>query len=213
MRVCIGVVAHTSRKQMADTLAEKVSAAIVAVDDGSLGCNRNHVQVWKYLAEHDSDWTVVLEDDAIPVDDFRTQLHQALEYAPTNVVSLYLGTGRPPQWQTRIKDALAKAHANDACYIVTTHLLHAVAVAIKTPHIPHMLAHAEAKRYLPIDEAISNWARLHNRNPIAYTVPSLVDHADGLTLVKHRDGSPRNKPRKAWTVGTRSTWTTQAVTM
>src|SRR5512139_644190 len=212
MRVCIGVVAHTSRKTMAEQLAEQVSAATVAVDDGRLGCRGNHLQVWKYLAAHDSDWTVVLEDDAVPVDDFRHQLHQALTHTPCPVTSLYLGTGRPPHWQTRIRDAVAKAHANDASYIVTTHLLHAVAAAVKTPLIPHMLAHIEAKQYLPIDEAISQWAKRAGHS-IAYTMPSICQHHDGPTLVKHRDGSPRNKPRKAWTVGVRTTWTAQAVTM
>lgn len=50
----------------------------------------------------------------------------------------------------------------------------------------------------PIDFAIGNaWRKLTGRNVI-YTIPSLVDHADGPSVELHADGQPRREVRKAW---------------
>ncbi|WP_201787835.1 hypothetical protein [Klebsiella pneumoniae] len=60
----------------------------------------------------------------------------------------------------------------------------------------------------PIDEAISAWAR-HQGHTIAYTWPSLIDHADETPMIATRnDNQPRPPGRVAWQHGTRDTWTT-----
>jgi hypothetical protein len=66
------------------------------------------------------------------------------------------------------------------------------------------------KFYLPIDENIGQWSRRQGW-PIAYTVPSLVDHADGPTLITHPDGAEREPGRVAWRTGTHFTWNSDAV--
>lgn len=203
----IGVVGHVSRLPMAQQLAGKVCAQYVSIDDGTLGCSGNHLKVWATLAERnpDAEWLCVLEDDAIPCTNFRHQLNQALAVAPTPIVSLYLGTGFPTQWQRFIRAAVAKADTDNATWIASTDLLHAVGYAIHTNLIPDMLTHTNAT--LPIDQAISAWAR-RNKHQVAYTWPSLVDHHDGQPAITHRhDGRPRNKPRKAWRHGTHEHWT------
>lgn len=213
MRVASGVVGHIARQHMASTLADQIDADYVSIDDGTLGAGGNHVRVWTHLAQEDADWMLVCEDDAVPVQGFTQQLHAALNNSPSClIVSLYLGTGRPPHHQNRIRDAVAKAHANDAAYIVDKHLLHAVAVAVKSELLPPMLKHVQRKKYLPIDEAIGQFARTH-KHMIAYTFPSLVQHRDTPTVMKHRDGQPRSTPRVAWHVGTRTDWTTGSVAM
>jgi hypothetical protein len=50
-----------------------------------------------------------------------------------------------------------------------------------------------------------------NNVEVAYTVPSLVDHADGPTLVQHRDSSVREPGRVAWKTGTRRKWDSNSV--
>jgi hypothetical protein len=204
----IGIVAHQCREQLADHLAQQTQAAVISVDDGSMGANTNHQTVWKHLSTEDTTWSVVLEDDAMPVTGFRKHLGKALTAAPTSIVSLYLGKQRPPQYQADIQEALDKADANQAHWIVGTQLFHAVGTAIRTELLPDMLANM--KFYLPIDENIGQWSRRQGW-PIAYTVPSLVDHADGPTLITHPDGAEREPGRVAWRTGTHFTWNSDAV--
>lgn len=203
----IGIVAHTARATQARQLSDTVKAAFISIDNGLMGCDTNHRTVQQHLAEYPSTWSVILEDDAEPVEGFREQLHSALLMAPTPVVSLYLGRKRPPHWQKRIATALTEAQHQDACWVMSTHLLHAVGYAIKTELLPSLLTHTST---LPSDQHIGEWCRRFG-HLISYTVPSLIDHQDGPTIVDHPDGDPRRPGRKAWTVGTRHQWTTTAV--
>lgn len=212
--IAIGIVAHTDRLAQANTLASQVEAEHIAIDDGVLGCEGNHRRVWRHLAHSGAYWTVVLEDDALPVPFFRTQLAAALAVAPAGIVSLYLGRSRPPQWQQRIERATYAATAHEASFILHTRLLHCVGVAIKSRLVGDMvdITATAACHGLPMDEAITAWARAH-RYGVAYTWPSLVDHADGPTLAYHRDHAQRDAPRKAWSAGTRKRWGTAQVAM
>lgn len=209
MNIAIGIVAHTRRASQAQQLAAAVAADTMSVDPGTIGPTANHRAVWKACADLGADWTVVLEDDAVPAQDFRQQLAAMLDTAPTPVVSLYLGTGRPPQWQPWALHAVKLATKTDACHIRARRLLHAVGVAIRTDLVEDMLAHTAGTT--PIDEAITDWAAGPAAAEISYCFPSLVDHADGPTVTRHRDGAPRTQPRKAWRHGTRDTWTELAV--
>lgn len=200
MTATIGIVGHTARQTEAQALAQLIGADILSIDDGTLGCNRNHLKVWTHLAEHNTgEWATVLEDDAIPCNNFRDQLDQALAVAPTPIVSLYLGRQRPYGYQDRI----AAAINTDACWLLAPRLLHAVAVAIHTNLLADMLTSLPTN--IPIDRAISAWAP----HTVAYTNPSLVDHRDG-TPVAHPAGS-RQPGRTAWHTGTRDGWTADAV--
>jgi hypothetical protein len=206
--VTIGIVAHIARQAQAQALAERVDATHVCVDDGSLGCEGNHYRTWDLLKRAPTPWAVVLEDDAVPVRDFAAQLDGVLAYAPTPLVSLYLGRSRPPAWQNWIRQATLRADHADACYIESRRLLHGVGVAMHTGLIGAMLRQTRhLDRGTPVDEAITLWAR-HQRPPltVSYCWPSIVDHLDGPTLVAHRDGKPRATARKAWAVGSRNRW-------
>lgn len=207
MFATIGIVTHTARSTQANALAKAVQAHLVSVDDGTMGCDQNHATVQTHLANVTSTWTVVLEDDAEPVDDFLTQLRNALTMAPTPIVSLYYGKLRPPHWERRKATALMQARAEDAHWIVGSHLLHAVGYAIRTELLPSLLNHMTT---MPVDQHITDWARQHGYL-IGYTHPSLVDHADGPTIVDHPDRQPRRPGRKAHSVGGRDIWTTKAV--
>jgi GR25 family glycosyltransferase involved in LPS biosynthesis len=201
MRISYAVVGHTSRQSQAEALAQTLNATL-SLDDGTLGEGINHDRAWVAATTQDSDWSVVLEDDAVPIHDFQVQLAEALANAPAPIVSAYLGTSRPPQYQRRIQQALAR----DTHWILSNELLHHVAVAIRTNLVGQMLTAVECST-LPADYRIGSWARQCDY-PIAYTNPSLVDHADGPTVIIHQDGQPRHAPRKAWQVGTRTRWCT-----
>lgn len=210
--VTIGIVAHVARSKQASDLREQVQASYVAYDFGALGCTANHLRVWEHLAQADTPWVLVLEDDALPVNEFRPQLDMALAVAPSPVVSLYLGTGNPTHWQRPIERALNRADKAQAQWLTGKHLLHAVAIAMHTSLVPSMLDSVRHDR-VPIDEAISRWIGKQQLS-VSYTVPSLCDHADTPSVIgRHPDGRGRTQPRRAWRTGTRSEWRSNTTTL
>jgi GR25 family glycosyltransferase involved in LPS biosynthesis len=200
----IGIVAHTARSAQAQHLADLTGAAFISFDDGTLGCAANHTQAWQQLVTAGTEWVAVLEDDAIPVNNFRAQLEQALAVAPSPIVSLYLGTSRPKHWQHFVTAAVHHANQADVSWLTATHLLHCVGVAVRTEHAPLMAAWCSH-----LDQPLDDHPV--GQHLIAYTWPSLVDHADETTVVLHPDGQTRDRPRVAHRVGTRGTWTDRTV--
>lgn len=213
----VAVVAHNTREKRAERLADFVNAEFLTLDDGSLGPGRNHVVAWEWLAEGDSQWSVVLEDDAMPVKGFQEQLAAMLKRAPDPVVSLYLGRGRPRHWQPSIQQVITRPEH----FLRAPELLHHVGVAVRNTHLSSMLAflgHQNLRR-VPIDEAVGRWVR-HRRIMVSYCNPSIVDHDANIptSILTHtsthaaetgRRDDPR-EVRKAWQHGTRVLWTSQA---
>jgi len=208
--ISFAVVAHSSRLEAATELAKTVGG-VIALDSGDVGPGANHLRAWALTETLEEPWCCTLEDDALPVPGFVQQAQEALAVVPAGVVSFYTGTTRPARWQERIAPAVSVADRTNACWLIGTHTLHAVAIAIRTELRDDWLDFA-AGNPLPIDERMSAWciARGHR---VAYTWPSLVQHADGPTLVRHANTAGAHGPRKAWRTGTRDTWTDKAVTM
>jgi hypothetical protein len=226
----IAIVSHVDRTDAAWRLANVVDSSFIAVDDGTIGAGYNHRNAWKYVHENsNSGWGIVLEDDALPVPNFRTQLWEALEKAPSPVVSLYLGRARPPAWQPGIMRTFGDlaVDGNDPNWLMAPTLLHHVGVAMKSSLIPLMLDYVPWKMRggAAIDEAIGMWCqRMHIQ--VAYSTPSLLDHDHTLpTLIQNRTSMlmhvlsgagdtgerPTDDPsqvRRAWKVGERKRWDT-----
>lgn len=201
------IVAHHSRAEQATDLALTVGADEILFDDGTLGAAGNHRRAWDlHTANTHTGWALVLEDDAVPCTGFRDQLDEALNCAPTDIVSLYLGRTRPPHWQGRIEQATTRADLLSNAWIVGSHLLHAVGVSAR-----HDLAWQMATWTRHLAEPVDG--RPVGDEPISYTWPSLVDHADGPTVTDHPDGTARTTPRTAWRHGTRAQWGTHYVVM
>lgn len=176
-----------------------------------MGARANHLSAWSTLAEMDSEWSLVLEDDALPVTDFRHNVISALDVAPSPIVSLYLGTGNPICWQPRIERALNWADKRDANWLLCRNLIHAVAVVVKTSHIESMLDSLYCIDD-PIDESITAWAvKRFGVQSVSYTIPSLCDHNDGPTLMRHADNRRRVAQRVAWRRGMRDQWNSDVV--
>lgn len=208
MTVAIAVVADVRRGGMGRDLAEQVKADHISGDDGTLGCRGNHVKAWTWHAKNPADWHLVLEDDAQPVPDFRAQLDAALDAAPANIVSLYLGGGYIDD--ILVKNSIEKAERTGADWITTQgRVLSAVAVAMRHDMVAPMLTGLDTRRGHAIDRAMSLWTRGFAQR-VAYPVPSLVDHADQPSLVRpHR----RCAPRRAMRVGGHEHWGSKTIFM
>ncbi|MBF6515251.1 hypothetical protein IU421_13270 [Nocardia cyriacigeorgica] len=208
--VAFGVVAHQARRAAALALADPLGA-YVSLDDGVLGAEANHLRVWEVLADASAEWVCVLEDDAVPSPNFLAQITAALTVAPSPVVSLYLGRARPPGVQSRIQGAIRRLDAEGACWITADRMLHAVGICVRANLTDDMLVHLRrAPDRFPADERYNTWLRVR-RHRVAYAVPSLVEHADGPTLIDHPDRQARTEPRHAWRAGWRPVWSSRSV--
>lgn len=201
--IAVGIVAHPSRRDMALALAERTVAEEVWFDEDSDGEQATHQATLELVLAYDADWAVLLEDDAVPVPNFRDCLIEALATAPLGIVSLYLGTGRwagtsPRHHEQVVRGLIEDADQEGARWITTGALWHAVGVAIPRTHAATLLAYLR-DTVLPTDEAITAWCRA-TRTPVHYTWPSLVDHHDGPTVTLHPDGQQRTQERRAWRV-------------
>jgi hypothetical protein len=197
----------------ANNLFHEIAADRIFIDDGTLGGPGNHRWAWAELActASESEWIVVIEDDALPCNDFREQLDSALDVCPVDIASFYLGKCRPKPWMPFVEQAVARALSEQACWITSDAVIHAVCVAIRGPELVESMLNRTSKHFRPIDERISFWCRQFGHET-CYSFPSLVDHDDDLpTTVVHPDREEREKGRVAWRFGSRDRWTSKSI--
>lgn len=184
------VVGHHSRYKQALCLAESLGAVLL-IDSGDHGANWNHRRALEWAAEQ-SCRVVVIEDDALPIHGFHEAVVEWLARFPDNLISFYLGTGRPPQYQLDIASKLIAADRARAEYITLPRLIHGVCYSVPQQHIQRVLdkwSHSKAADYA-VGDAYGS--------PVLYPCYSLVDHADGALAEKPQDNMPRTERRKAW---------------
>ncbi|KMV33920.1 hypothetical protein [Franconibacter pulveris] len=184
------VVGHHARREQAEELAESL-AAYLLVDEDDFGANWNHRRALEWAAGQNS-LVVVVEDDALPVEGFQALATEWLSRFPDSLISFYLGTGRPPQYQLEIATKLIAADRERAEHITMQRLVHAVCYSVPPKLIPKVLARWDASK--PADYAVGDACG----GPVIYPCNSLVDHADGLPVEKHPDRQPRRERRRAW---------------
>ncbi len=135
---------------------------------------------------------VVLEDDAQPVGGFTEQVGEWLVRFPDNLISFYLGTGRPPQYQMEIATKLIVSDKTKADFITIPRLIHGVCYSVPQQHLARVLARWDSSK--AADYAVGD----AHGGSVVYPCYSLVDHADGQSVEIPHDNMPRLERRKAW---------------
>lgn len=194
------IMAHVARTPHANKLAHDLNATI-SLDDGALGENTNGDRAWS-MVDKRAEWGLVVQDDALPVDGLTEKLEVALKSAPETLVSLYVGTIRP-RWQA-VNEATQEADANGYAWLRANALLWGVAVAMPTSLIDETLEQCRGIKNVAYDQRLGLPFRWRQKQ-IYYLWPSLVDHADGKSLVGHRC-----EGRRARRLGTASDYGTPA---
>lgn len=184
------VVGHHARRALAERLALKLGAHLL-IDEEDHGANWNHRRALVWAAEQ-SCRVVVLEDDAIPVRWFVPLAAEWLARFPDDMISFYLGTGRPPQYQKEIAGMLVDADRVCGDHIVLSKLIHGVCYSLPQDKLKHMLKAWDAT--LAADYAVGQ----AYGGRVVYPCYSLVDHADLPTVERHPDNEPRTERRRAW---------------
>ncbi|HDR2338870.1 TPA: hypothetical protein QCH56_004127 [Enterobacter roggenkampii] len=184
------VVGHHIRVGQAQRLAALLDAHLL-VDDSNHGANWNHRRAIEWAAEQPCR-VVVLEDDALPVHGFTDKVTDWLARFPDDMLSFYLGTGRPPQYQKEIADWLIVADKSRADFITLQRLIHGVCYSIPPQSVSRVLSQWDRSK--PADYAVGD----AYGGAVVYPCYSLVDHADGESVERHPDSAPRTERRRAW---------------
>ncbi|MDM3311196.1 MULTISPECIES: hypothetical protein [Citrobacter] len=184
------VVGHHTRFAAAALLAGELGAHLL-IDEGSNGANWNHRRAIEWAAEQPCR-VVVLEDDALPVRGFTAKVTDWLVRFPDDMLSFYLGTGRPPQYQQEIADWLIVADKIRADFITLQRLIHGVCYSIPPQHLNRVLSRWDSGK--PADYAVGD----AYGGSVVYPCYSLVNHADGESVERHPDSAPRTERRRAW---------------
>lgn len=176
------VVGHIKREEMANELASSLGDSHLWVDDGSLGEWKNHLRAWKHAESSGASHAVILQDDAVPIEQFPEVVLEAIAQKSGELISLYVGTRRPRT--VEVIRAVGRAQKEEACWLTADTLMWGVGVVVPTVLIPEILD-TVSKSKLPYDQRIGYWAEKRGRL-VYYTWPSLVDHADEPTVIKGR---------------------------
>lgn len=178
------VAAVPSRREMAERLAEATNATIVW--DRGLGQLDTMTRAWE--SRQGADYTLVIEDDAVPHPDFLWHLAQVPQNAPAVApISLYLGRDRRLVHR-RISEAVKSASCNRVSWLRCNRLLHGVAVTLPESLIDPMLQGVSGTN--AYDDRMSAYFQ-KNKIHTYYTVGSLVDHDDGPSASGHDRGFVR----------------------
>ncbi|HCM7226086.1 hypothetical protein ACU61D_11040 [Klebsiella aerogenes] len=184
------VVGHHTRTGHAQRLAAMLDAHLL-IDGSNHGANWNHRRALEW-ASCQPCRVVVLEDDAMPVAGFIDLVVDWLNRFPESLVSFYLGTGRPPQYQMQIAERFIVADRIQAHHITLPRLIHGVCYSVPPQHIERVLYRWDSSK--PADYAVGD----AYGGVVVYPCYSLVDHADGEPVEHHPDSAPRTERRRAW---------------
>ncbi|WP_430493354.1 hypothetical protein [Enterobacter mori] len=184
------VIGHYLRIEQAQHLAGQLQAHLF-IDETGQGANWNHRRAIQWAAEQTCR-VVVLEDDALPVEGFTEKVTDWLVRFPDDMLSFYLGTGRPPQYQKEIAEMLVDADRVCGDHIVLSKLIHGVCYSPPQGRLARMLN--AWNKTLAADYAVGE--AFGGR--VIYPCYSLVDHADLPTVERHPDNEPRTERRRAW---------------
>lgn len=182
------IVGHPSRARAALDLTTRLSG-VLFMDHRGAGAYANHRRALEWAARQEDRVTIV-EDDALPVDRAVELAEAWADWYPNELLSFYLGTGHPREWQALVDDQL-----NGGTDVVCLpKLIHGVAYSLPQRVVRHVLDAMEAG---PADFAIGDaWVKLTGR-PVVYPVESLFDHDDGPSIVQGQRARTPRAPRRA----------------
>lgn len=184
------VVGHHSRRHQAEQLADLLNAHLL-IDEGQHGANWNHRRAIEWASQQQCR-VVILEDDAVLVNGFTEKVTAWLSRFPDELLSFYLGTGRPPQYQNEIAGMLVESDRINGDYIALSKLIHGVCYSLPVNKVQQVLS--RWNQTLAADYAVGD--AFGSR--VIYPCYSLVDHADTPTVERHPDNEPRTERRRAW---------------
>lgn len=134
-----------------------------------------------------SDYSMVIQDDALVCRDLIPGLEKALDHVPTKaIVSPFVGTRRPTA--VRMERAAQLADEQNATWLILGPLNWGVAIVVPTHTIRDMIKWCDKQTYPNYDKRVGQFYRRVLPWPTWHTWPNLVEHQDVPSLVGHGGG-------------------------
>lgn len=185
------IVAHPSRAHHVARLQDCLPVMTTVID--TVSAKSGHLSALR-IASQLSERVAIMEDDAIPIRDFEALSDWWDMRRPDDLLSFYLGTSRPRQFQPMISERMNRADRRGDADIWLPTLIHGVCYSIPRHGVADVLARTEMlDRVLEADFAVgAAWGM-----PVCYPIESLVQHRDEAPVERHPDGQARSEPRVA----------------
>lgn len=170
MNISHAIMAHPSRRELAEPLAERLEAPIV-YDEKGVEWDTGRRALLAY--DPAADWHAVIQDDAILATHFEPALWAACGAAGEHPLGLYLGRVRPqPRTYSR---AVTMALEHGTPWVEAVGPRWGVGIAIPTRFIPALVAQADLYSHPHYDARVTRFFKMANVYA-RYPIPSLVDH-------------------------------------
>jgi hypothetical protein len=194
-RLSVAIMAHRKREQWVEEyLVPRLPGARVVWDRMN---DRWDTGARSILAHDDSQWHLVVQDDALLPEDFLPGVEKMLRHVPPDSpVGLYYGRVRPRELETR--RLIAEAQKTQAPFIVHNGPWWGVGIVIPSAHSRRIVEFGDKQTHVPnYDRRIS---RFYDSEGIDcyYPQPSLIEHRHGEenpSLVPGRTGTNRRAYR------------------
>lgn len=203
MNISIAIASHPNRAKQAKALFEKLNKqgfyhiSLNTQYDADISHKLQwDTMTYSWQSCFDSDWHIVIEDDAIISDNFYYNVRQALENVPDKNATVSFYTGKVKPFPYKVEDAVKEANKENASWIKFNRICWGVCIAMPTRRVANMNLYLNS-RYMntPYDQRISTYHQIKGL-PVYYTNPSLVDHDYKLgSLYSHQDNKLK---RVAW---------------
>ncbi len=192
VRLSVAMMAHPARTASVTRMLAALDGDVSVVWDkrnNRWDTGRRAMSAYDPKATHHA----VIQDDLYVCRDLCAGLQEALTHIPRDVpLCGYVGRVRPYR---QLIDAAVERTAGRKVSWLTMHVLAwGPLVVVPVAAIPEMLAYCDTlKRLENYDLRLSRFWGLERRSLVWYTWPSLVDHADGPSMVPGRAGVDRAK--------------------
>jgi hypothetical protein len=190
MKLSCSIMAHRSRADLVEELCAALDRDVPVAWDPNYETSKDPERRWHtgslawQLAEEDSDWHIVLQDDAMPVPDLLAGLEKGLEYVTEPcVVQPHIGARKPHPG--RVNRLTQKGDRYGAAWLTSDYMLWGIAVCMPTGVIPDMLEWSGRQKGRAYDRRIANYFRDRLGWQTWHTWPSLVEHRPGPSLCGH----------------------------
>lgn len=186
MMLSLAIMAHPSRAAQVAELEAQLPAAQVVWDEIGSRWDTGRRSMLAYDAA--ADFHCVVQDDAVLCDNFIEQVQAALATVGAGPVAFYLGRSYLAGWPTAL--LLRRARAKGASWIQGPGPHWGVAVAVRTSEIAAMVAWCDGSTIQNYDLRMAAYWKARGRL-CSYSVPCLVDHHAGPSLVTGRGSNGR----------------------